>query len=395
MKEEIALKILLANFSKMVQNTGGVAKVQCAFANEMHRSGHEVLMMYVDEREGDFFYPVDKGIETCNLCRFQGKIFSYPRIYKIKREIYRPFSKKMARGVNDDFIKNFLLPNIKLAVENFNPDVIICFQPSAGKSFLCDLNISTPVIIMSHGEPEDYFHTYPPQEIPALEKAAACQVLLPVFAESLTRRFPNLKVAVIGNVVPQYSEQADLSRTKEFYKIIFIGRLIRNHKRPHLLIEAFSKISERYPNWIVELWGADDKPSYTESLRKKITRLNLQNRIFIKGTTQNVAQVLQGGDIFAFPSAYEGWGMTATEAMSMGLPVVAYKNCLAISELIVDGETGLLCEDGVIPFAEKISMLIENQNLRVKLGNAARNSVKKYSAENIWAAWKNLIKAVV
>ncbi len=385
------MRILLANFSKMIQDTGGAAKVHCSFANEMHRRGHAVLMMYIDEREGEFFYPVDAGIETCNLCRFEGKIFHYPRIYKMKREIYRPFSKKFARGVNDEFIKNFLLPNISAATEKFQPDVIICFQPAAGKTFLCDLKISAPVIIMSHGEPEDYFHTYPPEEIPALEKAAACQVLLPAFAESLTRRFPKLKVVVIGNVVPQYPAQADLLRAKEIYKIIFIGRLIRNHKRPHLLIEAFSKIASQFPNWIVEIWGADDKPSYTKSLQKKIAAANLQGRIFINGTTKNVAQVLEGGDIFVFPSAYEGWGMTATEAMSMGLPVVAYRNCVAMSELIVDGVTGLLCEDGVAPLAEKIAVLMENQQLRAEIGNAARNSVKKYSAENIWSAWENLI----
>ena len=388
------MKILLANFSKMVQDSGGAAKVNCAFANEMNRRGHEILMMYMDEREGEFFFQIDKNIKTCNLQRLSGKIIRYPLRYKLLRESYRTFSKKLARNINDNFIEKFLLSNIQDSTTAFQPDVIICFQPISAKIFLCDLKMNTPVITMSHGEPEDYFKTYPPREIPALEKSSACQVLLPIFTKSLTSRFPNLRVEAIGNVVPQYKEQANLLTEKPVYKILFIGRLVRGHKRPHLLIEAFSKIANKYPAWQVEMWGAEDNPRYTKSLLNQIKNYNLQDRIFLKGTTKNVAQVLQSGDIFVFPSAFEGWGMTATEAMSMGLPVVAYKNCLAMSALIDDGVTGLLCEDGVLPLAEKISLLIENKNLREKIGNAARNAMKKYSAENIWDAWENLIASV-
>ena len=351
-------------------------------------------MMYMDEREGEFFFQTDANIKTCNLQEFEGKIIHYPLRYKLLREAYRPFSKKLARGVNDDFIEKFLMSNVQNSTADFQPDIIICFQPVSAKIFLCDLKTNVPVIIMSHGEPEDYFQTYPPREIAALEKSAACQVLLPIFTKPLTSRFPNLRVEVIGNVVPQYKEQADLLSEKPVYKILFIGRLVRGNKRPHLLIEAFSKIANKYPAWQVEIWGAEDNPRYTKSLLNQIEDYNLQDRIFLKGTTKNVAQVLKDGDIFVFPSAVEGWGMTATEAMSMGLPVVAYKNCLAMSALIDDGVTGFLCEDGVLPLAEKISMLIEDKNLREKIGSAARNSMKKYSAENIWNAWENLIESV-
>ncbi len=385
------MKILLANFSKMIQDSGGLAKVHCNFANAMNRRGHKILMMYMDEREGEFFFPIDAGIETFNIQRLDGKILHYPLSYKMRREVFRVFSKNRARSINDDFIKKFLMSNVKSATEKFKPDVIICFQPTAGKTFLCDIKISTPVIIMSHGDPEDYFQTYPAEEIPALTKCSVCQVLMPSFAENLKRHLPDVNVKVIGNVVPQYEQQADLAAAKDFYKIIFIGRLVRNHKRPHLLIEAFEKISARFPNWTVEIWGAEDKSSYTEKLHNQIEKFQLSDRIFIKGTTKNVAQVLATGDIFVFPSAYEGFGLAAAEAMSMGLPVVAYKNCTAVNELVTDGVNGFLCEDGVESLAEKMSVLMGNQDLRVKFGNSARESVKKYSAEKIWNEWENLI----
>ena len=50
------MRILLANFSKMVGDTGGLAKVNVAFANEMARRGHTVTTVYADDREGAPFF---------------------------------------------------------------------------------------------------------------------------------------------------------------------------------------------------------------------------------------------------------------------------------------------------------------------------------------------------
>lgn len=90
---------------------------------------------------------------------------------KAKREILRTFSKIKARTVNNDFTKKYLLGNLKELLSNIKPDVIVSFQPAASKALICDLKVDMPVITMSHGDPEDYFHTYPLEEIPAVEKA--------------------------------------------------------------------------------------------------------------------------------------------------------------------------------------------------------------------------------
>ena len=140
--------------------------------------------------------------------------------------------------------------------------------------------------------------------------------------------------------------QADLSAQKDTYKILFVGRLSKNHKRPHLLIEAFAGLADEFPNWNVELWGAEDGKAYYKELQLLIKKHHLENRVFLKGPTNDVPSVLQQGDIFAFPSAYEGFGLALGEAMSMGLPAVGYKSCSAVNELIKDGENGYLCDDG-------------------------------------------------
>lgn len=50
------MRLLLANFSKMVGDTGGAAKVHCSFANEMKRRGHDVAMVFCDDKAGKPFF---------------------------------------------------------------------------------------------------------------------------------------------------------------------------------------------------------------------------------------------------------------------------------------------------------------------------------------------------
>ena len=389
------MRILLANFSKMVGDSGGLAKVNVAFANEMVRRGHTVTTVYSDDREGDFFYPLDERVTVYNLRHFRGETHLFPLSYKIRREILRAFSQKSGRAVNNDFTENYLLPHMKTILTEMQPDVIISFQPASAKSLLCDLKTKIPVITMSHGDPEDYFHTYPSAEIPALSLSASCQVLLPSFAEHLKAHLPGVRTDIIGNVVPQYEEQADLTREKDLYKVVFVGRMVRNHKRPHLLIEAFSKIAAEFQNWTLELWGAEDSKSYQKEMQRIISSAGLEDRISFCGTTAEIPRVLQDSDLCVAPSAYEGFSLAHTEAMSMGLPLIGYRSCVSVAELIDDGVNGLLAVDGTEALAEKMAILMRDRDLRVRMGSAARESMRVYAPEIIWGHWEALMEEVI
>ncbi len=393
-ESEDNMRILLANMAKMVEDTGGLAKVTSAFANEMKRRQHAVSLVYSDDRQGEFYYPLSPGTPAYDLCHFKGQSIRFPRYLKLKRELLRVFSKQKARTVNNDFAERFLLPNLKQTVEEVKPDVIVAFQPAASKLLLCDLQLDIPVITMSHGDPEDYFHIYPEKEIPSLEKSAVCQVLLPSFAQHIHNHLPRARTVVIGNAIPRYEEQADLGKVKDRYTIVSVGRLTQNHKRPHLLIEAFARLADRYPEWQAELWGDVDQRAFYEELKFMIKSKNLQDRVFLKGTSNEISKILQQSDIFAFPSAYEGFGLALGEAMSMGLPAVGYKSCSAVNELILDGVNGFLCEDGPGDLAAKLERLMGDRELRVRMGRAARDSMEQYAPEAIWDAWEKLLETI-
>ena len=119
------MKILLANLTKMVNDTGGLSKVTIAFANEMQRRGHTVNFVYQDIQIGDFYYSLNENVGAYDLCHYDGKSISIPLWYKMKREILRTFNKRKARSVNDEFTKNYLLDNLKSVLVRTEPEVTL------------------------------------------------------------------------------------------------------------------------------------------------------------------------------------------------------------------------------------------------------------------------------
>lgn len=143
-------------------------------------------------------------------------------------------------------------------------------------------------------------------------------------------------VVCIPNIVPQYQLCKDNSRENV---IINVARIDGVQKRQHLLIEAFAKIKDKYPDWRVEIWGEtgyDDK--YYNKCRKLLIDTKTNKQILFCGTCDNVLKKLETAKIFTFPSSYEGFPLSLTEAMSAGLPAIGYQNCPAVNELIKDGE---------------------------------------------------------
>ena len=379
----------MTNLTKMVNHSDGVAKVVCAFANEMVKRGHEVSIIHSDEKEGKFFFDLDASIKTYNANKnADGSIVKRPVYLKALRELLRPINRRKAQLVNRDYDEKTLVGNIKRYVEELKPDVIVSHQPEGSMFLLHNLKANIPVLTMSHGLPKE---TFDDKELYALENSAVFQLLSPSFEKAINKKYPKIKTIVIGNSVPQFDFSADLEREKKQYKIVYVGRLNKNTKRPHLIVQALAELKDKYPNWIVELWGEKERQTYYVELERLIKSNNLQDRVFLKGTTNNVPEVLKQGDIFAFPSFWEGFGLALAEGMSAGLPAVGFKTCPGVNELIKDGESGYLCEDNLEAFTKALDKLMSDRDLRIKMGQAAKESMKQFAPQKNWDKWESLI----
>ena len=100
-------------------------------------------------------------------------------------------------------------------------------------------------------------------------------------------------------------------------------------------------------------------------------------------------------DVCVVPSFYESFGLVALEAMACGTPVVASR-VGGLAGTVRDGETGYLipwrCPE---PFAERIELLLGNDELRTAFGTAAREAVERYRWANVAEAVLDLYRELI
>lgn len=153
-------------------------------------------------------------------------------------------------------------------------------------------------------------------------------------------------------------------------------------------------IGKRFPDWKVELWGEIYDKKYFCELKELLNRKNINNVSFC-GVSNDIVNKLKDASIFAFPSAYEGFPLALTEAMSAGLPCVGFKSCPAVNELIKDGSNGILCDDTIEDFARGLAELMDDADKRERYGLQAKEDMKQYAPEKIWNQWEELINKIV
>lgn len=164
--------------------------------------------------------------------------------------------------------------------------------------------------------------------------------------------------------------------------ILFVGRLNRD-KGMLDLAAAFTTIAKQYPDVVLLLVGAEEDVPY--SLISEICHEE-RERLHHVSFTATPEIYMAAADIFCLPSYREGFGMTIIEAAACGVPAVASR-IYGITDAVEEGKSGLLFEAGNrAVLIEKLQELITNNQLRLQLGNAARQrAIKLFSGETIAA----------
>ncbi|MFH1338287.1 MAG: glycosyltransferase family 4 protein [Candidatus Omnitrophota bacterium] len=123
-------------------------------------------------------------------------------------------------------------------------------------------------------------------------------------------------------------------------------------------------------------------------LRKKveglISKYNLNEQVILTGWCRDIPGILSAIDVFVLTSLWEGLPISALEAMAASLPVIV-TNTGGVAEVISEGKNGFLVLPGdVRAMAEKLSCLIKEKDLRIKIGTSAKNSLgREFSLENM------------
>ena len=393
------MRILIAWISRFLGRNGGMEKVSIRFANEMVRRGHSVDLAYCTERNGKVYTPIDPCVGVVNIAHYLpgGKWESHKTTsFKIKREALRLIGKPFAVDYARKHEVVYLRSGIQRVLEDFQPDVVVTLDARTTSAIKwADSTDQYPVITMSHFNAENILSGASAFDKKSLRHSDVVQVLMPHDMKVFDRALPGINLIHIPNIVPQY-HVSSMEKRDDCNKIIDIARLSRGQKRQHLLIESFAKIARKYPQWKVELWGEEQNSNqYTMYLTSLIIKYHLESQVFLRGNAKNVIDIYKKADIFAFPSASEGFPLAMTEAMSAGLAVIAFQSCPAVNELIQSGRNGLLVKDGVKALSEGLEYLMTNREKRLAFGKQAQQDMKKYAAKEIWDQWENLMIEVI
>ena len=315
-----------------------------------------------------------------------------PVSVKIRREINRVLP-IMDRPV-ESYRAHLSVEKLKQRLSDCHIDCIIAYNHEAIQ--VADLwqKGRVPLIAMMHNSIRVIMGDSNHATLKEKEKANLIQVLMPSYVQEAKQYIHNTPIIYIPNTVTPIpaERRANLGKKKENYTITTVGRIDGLQKQTHILIQAFNLVTDSYPDWQVEIWGEVKKKSYYEKLIQFVKAHHLEEKVRFCGTTQNIQEKLQQADIFAFPSAFEGFSLSLAEAMATGLPSVGFRSADAVGDLIVDGRNGILCEDGVSAFAQGLECLMKDQDLRVRLGRQAVEDMKPYAPQIIWDKWQDVVE---
>lgn len=160
------------------------------------------------------------------------------------------------------------------------------------------------------------------------------------------------------------------------HSIIGTVARLRHEKGIDILIHAFSQVLKTHPKAQLLLVG--DGPQYNE-YSTLLKELKIHEQVIFYGAAnwEKAMQLMALMDIVVVPSRFEGFGLTAAEAMAMGKPIVAANN-FGLKELITDKKEGLLfTNEDAQDLANALSKIIIDPVKTKEYGDAAKNKVKQ------------------
>jgi glycosyltransferase involved in cell wall biosynthesis len=173
--------------------------------------------------------------------------------------------------------------------------------------------------------------------------------------------------------------------------LVYAGRLAKG-KGLGRLVRTFAEAAAGRPDWQLHIYGSGEK---RQPISELVRRLGVEDQVKIMGYTHDLRGVLTRASAFAMASRSEGFPMVLIEAMSVGLPLVAFDCPRGPGEIVSNGRNGFLVSDGDLPgYSAALACLMDDVALRRRLGAQALLDAEQYTIGRIAADWERLFDQV-
>lgn len=385
------MKIVYCLFG--VYSTGGIERVTTVKANWLAEHGYEVYLVTTGHAGRPPYYSlhpsikhIDLGLcydEPGQISRFTAYRRNFPKYRKHKKLLEQLFSE-------------------------IRPDIAIAAGWHEG-SFLYSLKDGSKKIVEHHSYRHQNVAIYP-LFLTQLDRVTP----MTRFKYSLRTSWGNLMTYKQGCYDKKFDRLVVLTEEDKTYcshcsttvaipnpltfvpscesalsgkLILGVGRL-SNEKNFTELVDIWALIAKDYPDWKLRIVGE----GYTDvRIMKKVKEYGLEEQFELCSFTNKIQEHYLSASIFTLTSAFEGFGLVLVEAESMGLPVVSYACPCGPRDIIRDGQDGFLVEPGdKETFAARLRQLIEDEELRRRMGQAAKVNSQRFSLDNVMKQWEDL-----
>ena len=338
--------------------TGGAERVVANLANAYAHIGLDVEILSFYKSGDKEAFELDNRVK---LSYMHQKSFDKKR----KNFFYKMFYK---------FIESYILKR------DFKDKDFIIFNNSP--HFPLFKNKNTKYIRINHTASKgrylkryDYFDTLAliaTGEIDFWKKHHKSVAIIPNFLPNISNLNTNYSQKVVVSV-------GRLSKEKGFLRLIDIWKLIQD--------------SSEFKDWKLHIVGDGE---LKEKIENKIKDLNLTNSIILKPFTKDVESEYLSASIYAMTSHFEGLPMVLIEAQSYALPTISFDIATGPRDIIEDDKSGYLIKDNNLnEYATKLKTLMQDENLRAKMGAKSKEIVKsKFSKEVVMEQWMKLFERI-
>lgn len=356
------MKIL---FSIGSMNKGGAERVVANLSNYMSKSNDVGIVMSVNDTPK---YELNKKI---NLYTLDNNVEN--RQNKIEKNIRR-------------------LKRLNEIIKEYNPDIIVSFlpEPSYRVLLLKVFNSKIPIIVSVRNDPKvEYKNIFSKILMKILYPLADGFVFQTEEAKQYFGEKIQKKSIIIPNPIKEELKNFNVYSGKRDNLIVSVGRL-EKQKNQKMLIDAFAKLSREFDSYNLVIYG---EGSLRQQLEKQVENLNLANRVFLPGETDNIIEKIHKAKIFVLSSDYEGMPNSLMEAMAMGIACISTDcPCGGPRFLIKDGYNGYLVPtNNVEALTNAMKKILKNDKNEVG-ERGYKTIIEKLDPKKIITRWQKYIR---
>lgn len=291
------------------------------------------------------------------------------------------------------------LSDLRKNLQEEKPDIVISFCNKANfRSAYAMIGMKIPLLISVRNDPRKDYLPYP-FFVKRMEKKAAGCVFQTTDARACFSEAFQKKSKVIWNPVDEKylmctGNSENVGRRNR--DIVAVGRFSvqKNHL---LLLKAYNRIRERFPETTLKLFGEDNGQGIKDTLLTYVKEQGMYDCVKFMGLSSQLEKDIRNAGLFVLSSDYEGMPNVLIEAMVMGVPVISTDcPCGGPKQLIEDGISGLLVPVGdEKKLATAMAKLLEDEILADTLGKNATNLVEKVSPQKVYEEWKKYVNDLI